>query len=98
MHFRPPLIGVKMSENPPETSHSHEELVVKENSTSNSKMSADTKFTSKSEVTNNNTVESPDLESFAKKLGLNFAKNNENFMVYMLCLMITDVRQMQIDT
>jgi hypothetical protein len=73
-----PLIGVKMSENPPETSHSHEELVVKENSASNSKTSADTKFTSKPEMTNNNTVESPNLESFAKKLGLNFAKNKDD--------------------
>ncbi|RGB28375.1 hypothetical protein C1646_767893 [Rhizophagus diaphanus] len=50
-----------MSENLPET---------KENSASNPKMSTDTKFTLKPEVTNNNTVESLDLESFTKKLRL----------------------------
>ncbi|GBC50108.1 uncharacterized protein OCT59_005729 [Rhizophagus irregularis] len=66
-----------MSENLSETSHWHEELVVKENSVSNSQMS-DTNFTSKPEMMNNNTVESPDLESYAKKLGFNFANNKDD--------------------
>ena len=68
-----------MSKNLPVISYSHEELVVKDNSASNSKMFADTKFTSKPEVTN---VETPNLKSFTKKLGLNFTKNKGNFMVY----------------
>ncbi|CAB4438769.1 unnamed protein product [Rhizophagus irregularis] len=58
-----------MSENPLET---------KENIASNPKTSTDIKFTSKPEVTNNNTVESLDLESFTKKLGLNFSKNKDD--------------------
>ncbi|CAB4481019.1 unnamed protein product [Rhizophagus irregularis] len=58
-----------MSENPLET---------KENSASNPKTSTDIKFTSKPEVTNNNTFESLDLKSFTKKLGLNFQKNKDD--------------------
>ncbi|PKB96304.1 hypothetical protein RhiirA5_435057 [Rhizophagus irregularis] len=66
-----------MSENLSETSYSHKELVVKKNSASNSQMS-DTNFTSKPEAINNNTVESPDLESYAKKLSFNFANNEDD--------------------
>ncbi|CAG8772252.1 10941_t:CDS:2, partial [Rhizophagus irregularis] len=66
-----------MSENLSEISYSHKELVVKKNSASNSQMS-DTNFTSKPEAINNNTVESPDLESYAKKISFNFANNEDD--------------------
>jgi hypothetical protein len=54
-----------MPKKSPEASHLHEELVVKENSAPNPKVT-------------NNTVESPDLESFTKKLGLDFVKNDDD--------------------
>ncbi|CAI2189760.1 13133_t:CDS:2, partial [Funneliformis geosporum] len=70
-----------MSKNPSEISHSHEEQLVMNlkdaldlNSSSKSKPLADTP---KPEVTSNKAVES-NLESFAKKLGLSFAKNKDD--------------------